>query len=162
MIVVADTSPLNYLIRSGHVWILPEMFGRVLIPNAVRLEIMHPGAPIEVREFAELPPSWLECVDVSGKLENIRRQLGAGEREAITLALELAADVILIDDLAGRLEAEERRIPARGTLAVLMQAAWRGYLDFRSALDRIKELGFRTTAHLEQSLLEDYHRGLDQ
>ena len=35
MIVVADTSPLNYLIRSGYVWIIPELFGEVIVPQAV-------------------------------------------------------------------------------------------------------------------------------
>lgn len=162
MIVVADTSPLNYLVRSGLAWILPELFGRVLIPNAVRSELMHPRAPIEVRDFAAFPPSWLECVEVTGNLEQLGGQLGAGEREAINLAIEVRADALLIDDLPGRIEAAARGIPARGTLAVLLQAGVRGHLDFREALTRIKELGFRTTPQLEQELIGEFDRYLDQ
>lgn len=162
MIVVADTSPLNYLIRSGFEWILPELFGRVLVPNAVRSELMHPRAPVEVREFAESPPTWLECIAVSGEFEELGRKLGAGEREAIILAMEVSADAILIDDLAGRLEAEAQRIPARGTIAVLMQAGLRGHLDFRASFARIKELGFRITPQLEWELFDEYERNLNQ
>jgi len=160
MIVVADTSPLNYLVRSGFAWVLPELFGRVLIPNAVRSELMHARAPVEVRDFAACPPSWLECVEVISDFEGFGRQLGAGEREAIILALEISADVILIDDLAGRVEATARGISARGTLAVLLQAGIRGDLDFRVALARIKDLGFRTTPELERDMFEQYERNL--
>jgi hypothetical protein len=97
-----------------------------------------------------------------GQSEEFERHLGAGESEAIILALETSADAILIDDLAGRLVAEARRIPARGTLAILLQAGARGYLDFRAAFTRIKELGFRTTPQLEQALFDDYERDLSQ
>ena len=49
MIVVADTSPLNYLIRLGHLLVLQEIYGRVLVPHAVLIEMQHPEAPPEVR-----------------------------------------------------------------------------------------------------------------
>jgi predicted nucleic acid-binding protein len=57
-------------------------------------------------------------------------ELGAGEREAISLALEMDGDVLLIDERAGRQEAEARHIEVAGTLAVLLQASLRGYLIF--------------------------------
>jgi predicted nucleic acid-binding protein len=43
MIVVADTSPLNYLIRLGHPNVLHKIYGRVLVPHAVLIEMQHPG-----------------------------------------------------------------------------------------------------------------------
>ena len=122
MIVVADTSPINYLVRCGYAWILPELFGRVVVPNAVMAELKHPKAPEEVRSFAHAPPSWLECATISNLDSSLPRTLGKGECEAIRLAVELHADVLLIDDFAGRREAESRNVPARGTLAVLLQA----------------------------------------
>jgi len=48
MIVVADTSPLNYLIRLGHPEVLRDIYGRVLVPHAVLIELRHPEAPPEV------------------------------------------------------------------------------------------------------------------
>jgi predicted nucleic acid-binding protein len=102
MIVIADTSPLNYLIRSGDVWILPELFGKVLVPKAVLTEMLHPQAPSEVRSFASTPPLWLECRTVNQMAKDFAPSLGEGEREAISLALETRADALLIDDFAGR------------------------------------------------------------
>jgi hypothetical protein len=56
VIVIADTSPLNYLIRLGHSDILREIYGRVLVPCAVLIEMKHPEAPPEVRAWACQPP----------------------------------------------------------------------------------------------------------
>jgi predicted nucleic acid-binding protein len=60
MIVVADTSPLNYLVRLGHPDVLREIYGRVLVPSAVLSESQQPDAPAEVRAWASEPPAWLE------------------------------------------------------------------------------------------------------
>ncbi len=48
MIVVADTSPLNYLIQIDEVGLLPAIFGQVLLPTAVARELLHPNAPRKV------------------------------------------------------------------------------------------------------------------
>ena len=60
MIVVSDTSPLNYLVLIGHVEILPTLFGRVLVPPAVMAELQQSGTPEPVRRWAGMPPGWLE------------------------------------------------------------------------------------------------------
>jgi predicted nucleic acid-binding protein len=44
MIVIADTSPLSYLIRLGHVGVLQSIYGQVVVPPAVLNEILHPYA----------------------------------------------------------------------------------------------------------------------
>lgn len=49
MIVVAETGPLNYLVRLGHGDLLARLYGRVLLPHGVVEEMLHAGAPIEVR-----------------------------------------------------------------------------------------------------------------
>ncbi|MGA3070656.1 MAG: hypothetical protein ABSD43_10615 [Terracidiphilus sp.] len=158
MIVVADTSPLNYLIRSGYAWILPELFGKVLVPKAVLTEMLHPQAPGEVRAFASSPPPWLECVEVSRIAFGLDPFLGEGEREAISLALETHADALLIDDLAGRREAQSRHIAARGTLAVLLQASLRGYLHFPTAFDQLRQMGFRASRALQEAMIDAYSK----
>ena len=60
MIVVADASPLNYLIRLGHPDVLHKIYGRVLVPHAVLIEMQHPEARSEVRAWASAPPPWPE------------------------------------------------------------------------------------------------------
>ena len=60
MIVVCDTSPLNYLILVGTEGVLPVLFEQVLAPPAVLLEMRHVKAPERVRRWAVVPPAWLE------------------------------------------------------------------------------------------------------
>ena len=85
MIVLSDTSPLNYLVLIGHVDVLPTLFGDVIVPAAVRDELQRAGAPDVVREWLAGPPSWLKVRAASHPDPTI--QLGAGEVEAISLAL---------------------------------------------------------------------------
>lgn len=158
MIVIADTSPLNYLIRLGHPDVLREIYGRVLVPHAVLTEMQHPDAPPEVRAWASAPPAWLEHKQVEQLDETLTSELGAGEREAISLALEVAADVLLIDERAGRQQAEARHIEVAGTLAVLLQASLRGYFDFPEALKQLRQHGFRVSRVVETTMLARYEQ----
>lgn len=158
MIVVADAGPLNYLIRTGYLSLLPELFGRVLVPKAVMTELLHPQAPPEVRAVADAPPGWLECVEVRQIAAGLSASLGEGEREAISLAIECHADALLIDDLAGRREAESMQIPARGTLAILLQASLRGSLHFPTVFEQFTKMGFRVSRALQDALFEEYSK----
>src|SRR5271168_5107143 len=99
MIVVSDTSPLNYLILTESVHLLTAIFGRVYAPSAVVKELSHPRSLEAARRWASNPPEWLEVKDPT----HIDRSLtlGAGETAAISLALELSADRVLIDERKG-------------------------------------------------------------
>lgn len=162
MIVVADTSPLNYLIRLGHPDVLRKIYGRVLVPSAVLIELQHPEAPSEVRAWASAPPAWLEERQVQQIDGSRAAELGAGEREAISLALEAKADVLLIDERAGRREAEVRHIEVAGTLAVLLQASVRGYFDFSEALKQLRHYGFRVSRAIETAMLARYEQARER
>lgn len=106
MIVVADTSPLNYLVLIGHVDLLPRMYGRVVVPEGVATELVDPGSPPEVRSWASTRPIWLEVRRVDVPAGSGLDAVDAGEAEAIVLAEELRPDVLLmIDDRDGRREA---------------------------------------------------------
>ena len=83
---------------------------------------------------------------------------GAGEREAITLALEVRADVLLIDERAGRKEAEGRRIKVAGTLAVLLQASLRGFFELPEAMKQLRQYGFRASRPVEALMLARYEQ----
>ena len=95
MIVVSDSSPLNYLVLIQHEQILPALFGRVIAPGGVLTELGHPNSPAAVRDWAQSPPVWLEIRSPTGINPEIK--LGPGESEALSLALELKADAVLID-----------------------------------------------------------------
>ena len=106
MIVVSDTSPLNYLVLIESQHILPKLFQRILIPEAVRQELESAGAPDAINQFLATEPDWLETHRVS-EIDPSLRQLDAGEREAIALALSAAADRLLVDEKRARAVARD-------------------------------------------------------
>ncbi|HTD56858.1 MAG TPA: DUF3368 domain-containing protein [Silvibacterium sp.] len=118
----------------------------------------HPEAPIEVRNWVFVPPAWLEERQVRQLDASLPIELGAGEREAISLALEVKADVLLIDERAGREQATARHIEVAGTLAVLLQASLLGHIDFPEALKKLHQFGFRISQRVEQNMLARYEQ----
>src|SRR5439155_25570522 len=113
MVVVADTSPINYLVLIAQIDLLGRLYTRILIPTAVLVELKHPLAPKPVRDWASNAPSWLEVLSPKGSLT--LAQLDLGENEAIALAIEMHAEVVLIDEQAGRQEAARRGLRVAGT-----------------------------------------------
>jgi predicted nucleic acid-binding protein len=154
MIVIADTAPLNYLALIDEIHILPLMYGKVIIPDAVFLELQSAGTPQEIRNWLESSPSWLEVKTVSSPPDMSLGKLDAGEREAIQLAEELSPSTIIIDDKEGRKAAEARNIKVIGTLGVLGDAAASGLVDLPKALEQLNETNFRLTSQLMQTILE--------
>jgi len=59
-LVIADTSPVNYLILIGHIELLPRLFERIVVPSSVQAELANLGGPLEVRNWIASPPTWLE------------------------------------------------------------------------------------------------------
>lgn len=154
MLIVADTSPINYLILIESDHVLPSLYGRIVIPPEVLDELRDPAAPEAVRAWAASPPTWLE-VKVALVVDPTL-PLDPGERAAIALAQELAADRLLIDEQDGREVAIRLGIPIAGTLAVLRDAATSGLLDLKSAFDRLKQTTFRASPKLLNDILTDF------
>jgi predicted nucleic acid-binding protein len=94
MIIVSNTSPINYLILIGHINLLPELFGAIIIPQAVYSELSDASAPLPVQTWIATPPDWLKIQPVSQPSDAILDLLDPGERAAILLAQELNADLL--------------------------------------------------------------------
>jgi len=159
MIVVADTTPVNYLILIGEIDVLPKLYGRVVIPHAVQEEWIRSRAPASVRAWIEQPPRWLEILSPAPFVDSALAKLDAGEREAIALAEQLlfSSDAIqlIVDELHGRREAERRGLPVIGTIGVLREAAEEGLLDLRSAIDRLRQTSFHISPAILTRLLDN-------
>ncbi len=80
MIVVADTSPINYLLLIQEIDVLPKMYGRVVIPRAVQHELQQPVAPGVVRTWIKAAPSWLEIRTPRDTPDASLAKLDPGER----------------------------------------------------------------------------------
>jgi predicted nucleic acid-binding protein len=155
MIVVADTTPLNYLVLIQHEDLLPRLFGRVLIPPAVFAELQHQETPHPVRSWLAQSPSWLQVQLLRSQPDRGLDDLDPGEREAIALAEELKADQILLDEAEARQEAARRKLPFIGTLGVLRRAAQLDLIDLPSALARLQQTTFYVDPDLIRSLLDE-------
>jgi predicted nucleic acid-binding protein len=152
MLVVADASPLVGLVRIGHADALGALYGAVVIPPQVAAELASPRRPAEVRAFITSPPTWLS-VRAPSRLEAIE-DLHAGEIEAISLAREIGADLLLIDEAKGRAAAIALHIPTARTAAVLFDAATAGVLpDLKSAFDKLRATNFRVPGKVLDELL---------
>jgi len=149
MLVVSDTSPINYLVLIQQEILLPALYGRVAIPPAVYGELQRLQTPAEVRQWVVHPPAWLTVQRPQQTLYAIQfPKLGAGEREAIPLAQELHAVFLLMDDTDGRAEAARRAIPVTGTVGVLETAAIRGLIDLPPVLARLQTTTFHGSPQL--------------
>lgn len=140
MLVVADSSPLIVLVNIGHIDVLPALFVGVTIPSQVAQEVGDPRRPRPVLDFINTPPPWL-TVQNPASVEAIPL-LHAGETAAISLARELNADLLLIDEVQGRRAAAARNIKLTGTVGVLELAAEARLLDLKNAFDRLKQTDF--------------------
>lgn len=144
MIVVADAGPLIALARIGHLRLLQLLYQQLHIPPAVRDEVAvsGPGRAGAAR-VGDVP--WIRVAEVrdTTAVQLLRERLGAGESEAIVLAIEFTADLLLIDEARGRRVAEARGLSKTGTVGALVVAKKRGLVPaVTPLLDDLRTAGF--------------------
>jgi predicted nucleic acid-binding protein len=156
MIVVSDTSPLCYLILIGQIDLLPRLYGQIVIPEAVRNELIDARSPTEVQRWIVQPPDWLRIWTITVEPDADLEDLDVGEQAAILLFEQLGADLLAIDEMVGRRIARSRGLRIVGTLGVLEEAGRLGWIDLPSALDQLQQTSFRVSKALIQQMLERY------
>jgi uncharacterized protein len=156
MIVISDTSALSALIRVGQLTLLKSLFGSIIIPEKVAEELNELNAfHIDISEFTN--SDWIIIKQPTDLplLHRLLTQLDEGEANAITLAVELSADLLIIDELKGRSVATALSINITGLAGILILAKQEGYLQtIKPLLDRIlKETSFRISSTLYNHIL---------
>ncbi|MBE9062533.1 DUF3368 domain-containing protein [cf. Phormidesmis sp. LEGE 11477] len=153
MIVVSDTSPLLYLFLIDSTELLPQLYDQVIVPEAVKAEMVAPGAPTAFQTWAVKPPDWLLVESVNREISTELQNLHAGEQAAICLAKSLDADFLLIDERMGRQAATSKGLNVIGTLGILDEAAERNMVDIRLVVSRLRQTNFRISSKLIQMIL---------
>ena len=155
MIVVSDTTPISEIAKIGRLTLLRDVYQRVIIPQEVYDEVMAgPGSiPAAMRSV-----SWIEVLTVSDANKmlalHLSTRLGLGECAAITLAEEMGAERLLIDDRAGRREAMARGLPVTRTIGTLLVAKQLGIIaNVRDVLDDLRAHGTRISEGLYRDAL---------
>lgn len=154
MIVVSDTSPICYLLLIDEINLLPQLYVRVLIPQAVQQELADERSPAVVQAWINQPPKWLVIQTVDVPSDSELDNLDPGERAAIVLASQLGANLIVMDDLLGRQVALSRHLRVTGLLGVLDEAARQNLVNFPEVIARLQQTTFRASSKLMQSLLQ--------
>lgn len=157
MIIVSDTSPINNLAAINHLHLLHQLYGTVLIPEAVYRELTDPNFPVAgATEVQTL--DWIKTCAVSDHhlVEVLSNELDIGEAEAIALAVEMQAEQVLIDERRGRLVARRMSLRYTGILGILVEAKIKGLIpEVKPLLNAlINEAGFWVAEPLRHSVLE--------
>ncbi len=131
MIVVSDTSPILNLERIGRLELLSCLYKQVLIPPAVSAELTASQGNVFPPMTDVGPISWLTVAAPKdqSRVHELCHRLDAGEAEAIVLALERQADLLLVDERRGRRIAEELGLRIIGLLGVLADAKRAGLIE---------------------------------
>jgi hypothetical protein len=153
MRVVSNTSPLQYLHAIHHLHVLEQLYGRIVVPQAVMAELdtgRQSGYDVpDCRAYSWMIP---ETVAIPAMLRLITN-LGAGEAEALALALAAPTDLVLLDDALARQVAASQGIRYTGTLGILIQAKHQGIVTAVMPLvDAMQHAGFRVSDALKATI----------
>lgn len=144
----------------GRLGLLQQQFQQVLVPTAVIRELkLSESYPGNGEISRALEAGWLVTSEVENQplVAALQRDLDGGEAEAIALALHIGADVLLIDERAGRQRAKDFGLTVTGVIGVLLRARAKGQLPSLSdAIQTLREeAGFWISKDLETRILAD-------
>ncbi len=154
-IVVSDTSPIRALAFLDLIGLIRDLYVAVLVPPAVDRELKEPASGLIVVDVGTYPFIQIQVPTDRARVEAFSGQLDPGESEALALALELQATLILIDELEGRAVASKNGLVPVGVLGTLVRAKERGLIKaIGPLLDKLQgELRFFISPILKAEIL---------
>lgn len=155
MIVVSDTSPICYLLLINQIEILQNLYKSVIIPQAVADELNASESPLVVKSWMMQLPNWLQIQPIRHSHDIKLEKLDPGEQEAILLAEQLKADLVILDDKAARQIAVKHGLKIIGLLGILKDAAKSDLLDLETTFEQLQGVGFWVAPSLLERLLRD-------
>lgn len=157
MIVVSDTSSLSALIRLDLIEILPKIFGNIIVPPAVYHELSYLGKQgYDISSLFEAEWFLVQTPVDQHLIKELSVELDPGEVEAISLAKELVANFLLIDEKKERAIAHRLGISIVGLLGVFLLAKKEGQVkSIKPHLIRLKDIGFRVSNDLIKLVLKE-------
>lgn len=156
MIVVANTTPLIGLASIQRFDVLNQIFGEIIIAQAVFDEIMNTGGRKKTAQHEVSTSTWLHVRSIQDRLavEVLLDELDLGEAETIVLAREINADWVIMDEKKGRQKLTQMGFNKIGTLGVLIQAKEIGLLpSIKPELEKLQKNGFSLSQTVIESVL---------
>ncbi|MCA1784394.1 MAG: DUF3368 domain-containing protein [Desulfobacteraceae bacterium] len=155
MVVISNSSPIIHLAKIGRLNLLERLYSRILVPEKVYLECTD---TVHYHKEVELiaQSAWIErqLIEDDRLFNLLYAEIDAGEAEALVLALEQKADLLLLDDQEARSMARKLGLPVTGTLGVLLKAKNEGMINsFAEDLQKLQRSGFWLSQNLVNTLL---------
>lgn len=157
MIVVADTSPITALLHLERLSLLSELYGAVYMPEAVATELKTlTGFGYDVSFLSNSAVFIIRPALDTGRVQKLSEELDAGEAEAIVLATELKAGLLLIDERLGKEVAQAAGITCKGVVGLLLDAKEKGLVPLVKPLldDLMQNLKFRLSPNIYRLALQ--------
>lgn len=155
MIIVSDTSPISNLIAIGKLEILYKTLGKIIIPVAEEIRALA-LFKIDLSDFESV--SWISIQSPTNieLVNELRKELDAGESEAIALSIELNAAFVLMDENIGRNIAKKHNIQSIGLLGILIKAKERRIIPkIKPIIEDLKEIaGFWVSDNVVKKILK--------
>lgn len=157
MIVISNTSPIVNLAVVGHLHLLHKLYYQVVIPQAVYDELSNVLKKYPHIRDSVMQASWIECHTIKNRelVSAFAREVDRGEAEAIALANEMKADLLLLDEKRGRQVARRIGLKVVGVLGILVEAKKKGEIaSVKTVLDTMmSEAGFWVSKELYNRVL---------
>jgi len=160
MLVISNTSPLLNLAIINQLNLIQQQFGQIIIPDAVLTELrINENLPGSQQLQTALNQGWImiETVENQAFVQLLRRELDQGEASAIALAIQLNADLLLLDERDGRRIARTLGLNLTGILGIILRG-WREgqVLSVKELINQLRhKANFRIARHLEEQILTE-------
>jgi len=156
MVVISNSSPIIHLAKIGRLNLLERLYSRILVPEKVYLECTDTVHYHKEVELIAAQSAWIKrhLIEDDRLFNLLYAEIDAGEAEALVLALEQKADLLLLDDQEARSMARKLGLPVTGTLGVLLKAKNEGMINsFAEDLQKLQRSGFWLSQNLVNTLL---------
>jgi predicted nucleic acid-binding protein len=139
--VISNTTPIISLLKIGKLNLLKDLYEKIIIPNAVFQEIENGKHKEYYQDISKI--DWIDIQNISNKESVLYLfDLDEGEAEVLILAHELNADLVIIDELAGRRYAKNLDLKLTGTIGILLRAKELALIsNVKNCLDELIEKG---------------------
>lgn len=157
MVVVADTSPLTALLHLSRLQLVLQLYGTVYLPPAVVAELKTlPAFGYDISFLSNSKAFVVRAAADADRVRQLSEELDAGEAEAIVLATELRADLLLIDERLGKEVATAAGITCKGVVGLLIDAKESGLIPLVKPLldDLVQNLKFRLSDKIYRLALQ--------
>jgi hypothetical protein len=152
--IVSNTTPIISLLKLNRLDLLQKLYKQVYIPSAVYKEIEFGKAKGYYKDLTSV--DWINIIEIQDKQAvKYFLDLDAGEAEAIVLATELNADLIILDEKLGRFHAKHADLRVSGTIGILIKAKSEGLIEeLKQSLDELTDKGVWISEKLKSEILK--------